>query len=125
MYIECTDDGVGRVGWVTFSRTGRSAYYRDIRLARFTGRDPYSRFKENYRDTETGAWYWLSGCKRAGGDRLYPGYIDIDADAREEYWVKIRQCPARRDESRIHCSGKYGQKRGPRKRVASEYKNRP
>lgn len=59
-----------------------------------------------------GARYWISGCKKRGGDRLYPGVIHIDEDVREEYWVKIRNMPDNKHESVIKCRGKYGGKRG-------------
>ena len=41
----------------------------------------------------TGAEFWISGCKKRGGDRLYGGVIEIDEDVREEYWVSIRGMP--------------------------------
>ena len=50
-------------------------------------------FKANNFDVETGAEFWISGCKKRGGDRLYGGIIEIDEDVREEYWVSIRGMP--------------------------------
>lgn len=32
-------------------------------------------------------------CKKNGNDTLYPGTIEIDDDAREEYWLEIRKQP--------------------------------
>ena len=64
-------------------------------------------FKSNYFDEETGDHYWISGCKKRGGDRLYPGWIDVDPDVRVEYWTAIRGKPERANEIRIRCLGKY------------------
>ena len=55
----------------------------------------------NHNDVETGGKYWISGPKKAGGDRLYgervPGLID--PDARLGYWTEIRNQPERAHES--------------------------
>jgi hypothetical protein len=77
MYIELKDDGIsgpGRIGRVTFSRSGQSIYYRGRRFHTLSGNG----FKANYFDWETGEHCWISGCKKLGGDRLYPGKIEID-----------------------------------------------
>ena len=107
MYIERKSGGDGlsgpaRIGRVTFSRTGRSLYYCGRRFERL----PIPGFKANYRDAETGEEYWISGCKKAGGDTLHGGVVEIDEDAREEYWLAIRNQPARKAESVIRCGGK-------------------
>ena len=105
MYIERKDDGLSgpaRIGRVTFSRSGRSVYYQDRRFEKGEG------FKSNYFDVVTGDQYWISGCKKRGGDRLYPGLVEIDADVLEEYWVQIRNLPDRKDQNVIRCKGKYG-----------------
>ena len=41
----------------------------------------------------TGVTYWISGPKKRGGDKLYGGVVEIDEDARIEYWTKIRGRP--------------------------------
>jgi hypothetical protein len=108
MYLEMKLDGINgdsRIGRVTFSKSGRSVYYRGRRYKTFKGG-----FKANYYDTETGAEVWITGCKKRGGDRLYSGTIEIDEDVREQYWTEIRNLPDRQKESRIRCSGKYGGK---------------
>ena len=107
MYIERKGleiSGPARIGRVTYSKSGQSIYYR--------GRCFYvaEGFKSNYRESETGEPYWISGCKKRGGDRLYSGTIEIDADAREEYWCEIRRKPELKDQRIIRCSGKYGGK---------------
>lgn len=111
MYIERKDDGVtgpGRIGRVTFSKTGKSVYYAGRHLATLAGLG----FKANYFDPESGEAYWISGCKRNGRDRLYPGTIVIDDDVREEYWTKIRRQPKNIGRKVIRCAGKYGGKKG-------------
>jgi hypothetical protein len=53
-------------------------------------------FKANYFDAENGARFWISGCRKDGKDRLYGERVpvEIDEDAREEYWTVIRGEPA-------------------------------
>jgi hypothetical protein len=106
MYIERKAgeiSGPARIGRVTFSKSGRSIYYRRQCFKLFKGG-----FKSNCFDVDTGDEYWISGCKRNGGDRLYPGKIEIDDDIREEYWTEIRQKPEARAVKVIRCPGKYG-----------------
>ena len=103
MYIERkADDLVGpaRIGWVTFNRTGATIYYDGKSFRKFEG------FKSNYKD-EAGDDYWISGPKRNGEDRLYPSNlpIEIDENAREEYWTNIRKKPEWRDR-KITLGGK-------------------
>jgi hypothetical protein len=81
--------GKSRIGRVSFSKTGKSIYYKGKRLQTLSGRG----FKANYYDVETGENYWISGCKKKGGDRLYPGKTEIDEDVLEEYWTEIRKKP--------------------------------
>ncbi len=111
MYIETKEDGVSgsaRIGRVTFSQTGKSIYYRGRLFAPLNPRG----FKTNYIDSESREEYWISGCKKKGGDRLYPGTVEIDEDVREEYWTEIRGLPDKSNQTSIRCSGKYGG-RGP------------
>ena len=106
MYIEQKGDGISgpaRIGRVTFSKSGKSLYYRDRQFQSLDGQG----FKANYFDCETGEEYWISGCKRRGGDRLYAGTIEIDDDVREEYWSEIRGLPDRKHQKLIRCAGKY------------------
>jgi hypothetical protein len=110
MYIENKSTGLsgsGRIGRVTFSKTGKSIYYRGRRFQTLSGRG----FKANYFDCESGEHYWISGCKRNGQDRLYPGRIEIDSDVRDEYWTDIRKQPERRTQAVIRCLGKYGSRK--------------
>jgi hypothetical protein len=107
MYIEGKPDGVSGsscIGRVTFSKSGRSVYYRGRRYEVLKS----GGFKTNYFDSETREEVWITGCKKRGGDRLYPGTITIDDDVRREYWTDIRRLPDRVNESLIRCIGKYG-----------------
>src|SRR5215467_1844130 len=106
MYIERKGDGAsgpGRIGRVTFSKSGKSFYYVGRRFQTLSGRG----FKANYFDSETGEHYWISGCKKRGGDRLYSGTIEIDDEVREEYWYEIRGMPSRKHQKLIRSVGKH------------------
>jgi hypothetical protein len=94
MYIECKGDGLSgpaRIGRVSFSKRGKTLHYGGKRFRSLRG----AGFKANYVDIETGDECWISGCKRDGSDRLYGERIpvEIDQDAREEYWTEIRGQP--------------------------------
>src|SRR5437764_12752237 len=91
MYIECKAGprtGTARIGRVTFNRTGRTISYRDRVFRRIVG----GGFKSNYIAESTGEEYWISGCKRRGGDRMYNSAspVEIDEDVQDEYWRDIR-----------------------------------
>lgn len=95
MYIEHKDGeltGPARIGRISFSRTGRTLYYRNQVFQSLKGNG----FKANYFELSSGDTYWISGPKRDGSDRLYGERIPvlIDEDARQEYWLKIRRRPA-------------------------------
>ena len=105
MYIEPKGDGVrgstGRIGRVTYSKSGRSLYYQGRKFI-----PTKQSLKANYLD-EARAEYWISGCKGNGSDRLYSGVVEIDDDVREEYWTKIRKTPEKKATQKFHCVGKY------------------
>lgn len=106
MYIERKSDGLSgpaRIGRVTFSKTGKSIYYQGRMFQSLKG---YG-FKANYRDAETGEEYWISGCKKRGGDTLYGGVVEIDEDVREEYWKQIRKQPGNSHANQLKDLGKY------------------
>ncbi len=99
MYIERKAGaliGPARIGRVTFNRTGRTIFYRDQVFHRIVG----GGFKSNYYDEASGEDYWISGCKKRGGDQLYATNvpIEIDDDVRVEYWRDIRGMPERINE---------------------------
>ena len=87
MYVENKDsdiDGVSaRIGWVEFSKTGLSIYYRGRTLKRATG----GGISGNHYDDETGEEYWVSGIKKRGTNAHWANSVDIeiDEDAKEEY----------------------------------------
>ena len=85
MYVENKDGTIGgvdgRIGWVTFSRTGKTVYYRDKELVRAQG------VRGNYMDVETHEEYWVSGVKKRGSNAHWAESADvrIDPDAVEAY----------------------------------------
>lgn len=95
MYIESKAEGLNgpaRIGRVTFNKTGRTLYYKGQSFQSLKGHG----FKANYRESETGEEYWISGPRRDGLDRLYGRsalVVEIDDDVREEYWTAIRKKP--------------------------------
>jgi hypothetical protein len=106
MYIEYKGDdiyGPARIGRVTFSKTGKTLYYKGKRFASLNG----GGFKANYFDEETGEHYWISGCKKDGTDALYSTTIEIDEDIREEYWTGIRRRPDLKRVASLNSPGKY------------------
>src|SRR3982750_991694 len=87
MYGENKDgdiDGVtGRIGWVNFSKTGLTVYFRGRTLKRTKGQG----IRGNYRDEDTGNEYWVSGIKIRGSNEHWaePVSVAVDPDARDEY----------------------------------------
>ena len=80
--------GPARIGRVTFSKTGKTVYYRgrSFRSLRGVG------FKSNFIDVDSGEEFWISGPRKDGNDRLYGGGlgVEIDDDVANEYWATIR-----------------------------------
>ncbi len=106
MYIEYKGGGIvgpARIGWVTYSKSGRSLEYRGRRFRTLAGQG----FKANYFEEETGDHYWISGCKRDGTDALYSTTIEIDEDAREEYWTTVRGLPGNKTRATVRAVGKH------------------
>lgn len=87
MYVENKEgkiDGAeGRIGWVTFSQSGRTVYYRGRQLQRAKG----GGIRGNFFDTETGEEYWISGVKKRGSNAHWAERIkvEVDDDAADEY----------------------------------------
>jgi hypothetical protein len=100
MYIEYKSGGLAggeaRIGRVTFSKTRSTIYYEGRAFRSLKG----SGYKANYVEMETGAYYWISGPKKNGADRLYGERVGvaIDEDVRAEYWTDIRGLPERRNQ---------------------------
>ena len=109
MYIEEKPGlaGHARVGRVTFSATRKTIYYAGRKLQSLKG----AVYKANYHDVESGLHYWISKCKKDGNDTLYPGVVEIDDDAREEYWTEIRKMPENVHVSTFRSEGKYAKRR--------------
>jgi len=88
MYVEgkeqLIDGARARIGWVTFSKSGRSVYYRGITLSRLKGGGTSG----NFFHAETRTEFWVSGVKQRGSN-AHPaeGRVDvlIDDDARDAY----------------------------------------
>jgi hypothetical protein len=100
MYIELKPDdvtGPGRIGRVSFSRSGKSLYYGGKTFQSLNGAGS----KSSYVDVDSGDRYWISGWKRDGSDRLHglSVPVEIDDDVREEYWTEIRGLPERKHET--------------------------
>lgn len=107
MYIEYKGGdglvGSARIGRVKFSKSGKSVHYKGKTFETLSG----SGFKSNYFDVETGAEYWISGCRKDGCDALYSTMAEIDDDIREEYWTDIRGIPENSHISSIKVRSKY------------------
>lgn len=87
MYIENKDgllEGAhARIGWVSFSKSGRTVYYQGRSLAAIGGRG----IRGNFLDVETGEEFWVSGVKKRGVNSHYAdsASIVVDDDAKVEY----------------------------------------
>jgi hypothetical protein len=87
MYVENKDgqiDGVpGRIGWVTFSKSGQTVCYRGRELRKAGGQG----VRGNFFDAATGEEYWVSGVKKRGSNAHWAERIsvEIDPDALDEY----------------------------------------
>lgn len=90
MFVEQKEgDCLAWIGRVTFSKTGRSIYYRGKTLQRAKG----GGIAGNCFDVETGEEYWVSGPKKNRQDRHWAdggGPVYIDNDVREEYFELIK-----------------------------------
>lgn len=87
MYLENKDgviDGVpARIGWVSFSKSGKSVYYRGRELARLSG----GGVRGNFYDVKTHEEYWISGEKKCGSNAhpAAPTKVEVDEDAKDEF----------------------------------------
>jgi hypothetical protein len=90
MYVEDKSqavDGRGRIGWVDTVATCR-AY-------RYAGRAFQKQNSGSYNcfDAGTGELALIAEPRVSGRDKLNGGIVDIDDDAREEYWLRVRKQP--------------------------------
>jgi hypothetical protein len=87
MYVENKDgllDGAhARIGWVSFSKSGRTVYYQGRSLGAIGGRG----IRGNFIDEESGEEFWISGVKKRGSNAhdAESASIAVDDDAKEEY----------------------------------------
>lgn len=87
MYVEnkegLIDDYAAHIGWVTFSKSGKTVYYQGKVLNRMKG----GGISGNHMDEATGEEYWVSGIKKRGSNAHWAEStkIRIDDDAKEEY----------------------------------------
>jgi len=92
MYIRTKGAGwlrwPGRIGWVSCPHSRRAYLYGERRLQKVI------RFQHNCVDPENRKFLG-SGPKRTVKDKLYGGIVEIDEDAREEYWRRVRGLPER------------------------------
>ena len=77
------DGSNGRIGWVEFSKTGQTVYYRGRQLQKSSGQG----IRGNFFDVETGEEYWVSGVKKRGSNVHWAERITvrIDPDAVDAY----------------------------------------
>ncbi|WP_331083215.1 hypothetical protein [Phenylobacterium sp.] len=86
MYVEnkngLIDGAQGRIGWVSFSKTGQTIYYRGRTLQKGRG------ISGDFFDVESGEEYWVSGVKQRGSN-AHPAErgvsIEVDPDALDDY----------------------------------------
>jgi hypothetical protein len=87
MYVENKDGAIdgadARIGWVTFSKTGQTVYYRGRELQKAKG----GGLRGNFFDVTTGEEYWVSGVKTRGSNvhSAERATVVIDADAQDAY----------------------------------------
>lgn len=85
MYIENKSGEIAgadaRVGWVSFSKTGRTIYYRGLELTKARG------VSGNFVHLPTGDEYWVSGVKKRGSNVHWAerASVEVDEDALEAY----------------------------------------
>ena len=87
MYVENKEgdiEGVrARIGWVTFSRTGKSVHYRGMEFFKIVG----GGVRGNFKNLETREEFWISGVKKRGSNSHYTKSVsvEVDPDALEAY----------------------------------------
>ena len=90
MYLESKSQAVGgrgRIGWVERLHSCR-VYRYGGKVLRMSASGRY-----NCYDAGSGEHYLVAEPKPNGSDKLHGGCVDIDEDAREEYWLRVRNRP--------------------------------
>jgi hypothetical protein len=86
MYLENKqgdiDGSQARIGWVTFSKTGKSVFYRGREFCKMKG----GGVRGNFMDVETRHEYWISGIKKRGSNAHWAESVSVivDDDAKDE-----------------------------------------
>ncbi len=94
--------GPAKIGWVKVSDCGKRIDHKGWTFRSLKG----AGFKSNFYDTETGDYYWISGCRKDGRDALYNTDVEVDHDALEEYWLRIRKKPENLKMNKFRVLGK-------------------
>jgi len=90
LYFENKDGSIdgysARIGWASFSKTGKTIYYRGRAFARIKG----GGVSGNYYCDATGDEYWISGVKKSGSNAHWAESVEVfvDEDAVDEYQRK-------------------------------------
>lgn len=106
MWIEYKGDGLAgpaRIGWVKVSQNGKRIDYQGRSFRTLSGQG----FKANFYEVESGEHYWISGCRKDGMNALYNTDAEVDTDALEEYWMKIRKMPEKLKVTKFRVRGKH------------------
>jgi hypothetical protein len=81
MYVENKNGDIDRVtariGWVEFSKTGKTIYYRGRELASIGG----SGVRGNFLDVASRDEYWVTGVKRRGSNTHWAEKVSVEIDA--------------------------------------------
>ncbi|MQY14412.1 hypothetical protein SRB5_45790 [Streptomyces sp. RB5] len=84
-----TDRGPSWIGWVDFSKTWSTAYFRGRTLRRAGGM-----WDANFYDTKTDEEFWISGPKRDRTDTRYgPSGPEVEPDAVATYYAFLDGAP--------------------------------
>jgi hypothetical protein len=106
MFFENKETGQAWIGRASFSKSGKTIYYKDKAFMRSGGQGilgnyyAYDRtvYEKNANAPLGGKYlegyqgeFWISGPKKNGQDRQDGGRVTIDQDVAEEYWRDIRE----------------------------------
>jgi hypothetical protein len=83
-----TDRGPSWIGWVDFSKSWNTAYFRGRAMRRAGGMSD-----ANFYDVETGEEFWIPGPKRDRTDTRYgPGHPEVEPEAARAYRAFLGGC---------------------------------
>jgi hypothetical protein len=108
MFFENKETGQAWIGRASFSKSGKTIYYKDLAFIRSGGQgilgNYYAYDRKAYEEEQNAPWdgvsyhrkgykgeFWISGPKKNGQDRQDGGRVTIDQDVAEEYWRDIRE----------------------------------